>query len=368
VAIIYQEGSDGVPPYAKGKCPTDTIPNHSIQVESEVKVQDPSINGSASPIIPRRMRRYVWIVALCLVAMITSTFLVLQSGKMYTRMFPPAAPDEFNRSGVSAVVLHEWQNARADHEAIAFAVAQCFDWGDAYVFPGFLNKQLMLDMGPNGDRLPYKTREEENIKSLKLPSLSRAAIYLSDGIIRARMELAGVISYNDRVMRVLNIALIIIGAVTTTLISVKATAGSEQMKSRLYQTIGIAAIVLSALGTVVSGLNSFYNPQEKYTRNQKSLDMLKQLHVEVATAVSSQELDICREKMKDDSSKKVKEWSTRLAGIWNTWEITAQNQPRPDSISEPPTPPNPGNGNDPGARKSVTELSPNATFKPSAAN
>ena len=128
------------------------------------------------------------------------------------------------------------------------------------------------------------------------------------------MELAGVISYNDWVMRVLNIAIIIIGAITTTLISVKATAGSEQMKSRVYQIIGIAAIILSALGTMAAGLNSFYNPQQKYTQNQKSLDMLKHLHVEVASAVSSQDLDICHAKMSEDTNKMkmVKGWSARL--------------------------------------------------------
>src|SRR6266566_706275 len=158
----------GSSPSAKGECPMATIPPPSTPTESELQEQDPRAEGSASPTTPRGVRRCVWVVALGLVAMIMSTFLVLQSGKMFNRMFPPSAPDEFNRSGVSAVVLHEWQNARADHEAIAVAVAQCFDWGDAYVYPGFLNKQLMLDMGPNGDRLRYtKTQEEAHIKSLK---------------------------------------------------------------------------------------------------------------------------------------------------------------------------------------------------------
>jgi hypothetical protein len=308
--------------------------------------------------------------------MIMSPFLVLHAGHMWHRMFPPSAPDEFPRAGVSAVVLHEWQNARADHEAIAVTVAQCFDWGDAYVSPGFLNKQLMLDMGPTGDRLRYpKTPDAAPSKSLKLPSFLRAAIYLSDAITRARVELAGALSSNACVMRVLNIAMIIIGAITTTLISVKATAGSEQMKSSLYQIIGIAAIILSALGTMASGLNSFYNPQEQYSRHQKSLDMLKQLHVEVASAVSSQDLDMCRAKMTEDASKKVKDWSARLAGIWQASETTAQSgkhlppaldnlPPRLNSPSEPDSTPGPGNGKDSVTMKSVSELGPNPTLTP----
>jgi Protein of unknown function (DUF4231) len=151
----------------------------------------------------------------------------------------------------------------------------------------------------------------------------------------------------------LNMVVIVIGAITTTLISVKATAGTNQTNTRLYQIIGIAAIILSALGTMASGLNSFYNPQDKYARHQKSLYMLKQLHVEVASAVSSQDVDLCRATMKEPYITKVKDWSTRLAAILNASEITAQSgkNPPPGSENPPSRPlsnPEPDNNSGPG--------------------
>jgi hypothetical protein len=352
VATIHREGSEEVPPpYPQGECPMITMPPNSTPTAPEVPTQDPRPGVSDTPKIHQGARRRVWVAVLCLIAMTMGTFLMLKSGKFFDRVFPPSTPEEFNRSGVSAAVLREWKNARADHEAIALTVAQCLDLGDAYGHAGFLNKQLMLDLQPTGDRLRYAgAKEDLTAKPLKLTSFQRGAIYLSDTITRERIERAGVISHHYRVMNGLNMAIIIIGAITTTLISVKATASGDQVKNLLYQIIGITAIFLSAFGTIASGLNSFYNPQGQYTQHQKSLEMLKQLHVEVASAVSSQDVDRCRAPMAEDYGRKVKDWSARLASILNASETTAQSGKTPPGHDNTPTrPPGiPGPDNTPG--------------------
>ena len=263
VATIHREGSEEVPPpYPQGECPMTTMPPDSAPTAPEVPTQDPRPGALDTPKIHPGARRRVWVAVLFLIAMTMGTFLMMKSGKFFDRVFPPPTPEEFNRSGVSAAVLREWKNARADHEAIALTVAQCLDLGDAYGHAGFLNKQLMLDLEPTDDRLRYAgAKEDLTAKPLKLTSFQRGAIYLSDTITRERIERAGVISHHYRVMNGLNMAIIIIGAITTTLISVKATASGDQVKNLLYQIIGITAIFLSAFGTIASGLNSFYNPR-----------------------------------------------------------------------------------------------------------
>jgi hypothetical protein len=335
------------------------LPPHSSPTAPEGQAQEPQAGVSDPSTPPRRGWRCSWVVALGLVTLTMVTFLVLPSEKMLASVFPSSAPDDMPRAGVSAMVRHEWQNARADHEAIAATVAQCLDTGVASGHPGVLQQHLRLDLEPNGERLRSpKLPDAAPAKALQLPGFHRATLYLSDAITRARMDLAGHISANEWLMRVFNIALVIIGALTTTFISVKATASGDQMKSRLYQLIGIAAIVLSALGTMASGLNAFYTPQEKYTRHQKALEMLKHLHVEVAATVSSQDLDLCRAKMTDDTRKKVKDWTTRFAGIWTAAETTVQGghtPPRLPSPLEPDPAPRPGTDKDPVTTKPVSE-------------
>jgi hypothetical protein len=146
--------------------------------------------------------------------MTMGTFLLLRARTFVDRVSPPSTPEEVHRSGVSAAVLREWKHARADHAAIALTVAQCLELGDAYGQAGFLNKQLLLDLEPTGDRLRYTgAKDDGSAKPLKLTNFQRGALYLSDAITRERMERAGVISHHYRVMNGLNLAIIIIGAI-----------------------------------------------------------------------------------------------------------------------------------------------------------
>jgi hypothetical protein len=145
-----------------------------------------------------------------------------------------------------------------------------------------------------------------------MTSFHRAALYLSNAVARARIEAMGSAHDSYSRMQSFQIATVILGAVTTILISIKSTSIDN---TRLSLLIGILAIIFSSVGTGTSALNSFYSPREGYIRNQKSLSVLKKLHVEIATTVSSQaEFDTCTATT-EESSKKVKEWSARLGRL-----------------------------------------------------
>lgn len=74
--------------------------------------------------------------------------------------------------------------------------------------------------------------------------------------------------------------------------------------------------------------------------------MLKQLHVEVAAEMSGEmNADKCLQ-MTENSSKKLKDWSTRLTSIFNTSESTAQSEGKvtqtislSNGTTSPPAPP-----------------------------
>jgi hypothetical protein len=93
-------------------------------------------------------------------------------------------------------------------------------------------------------------------------------------------------------------------------------------------TIGILAMVFSSVGTGTSALNSFYNPREAFIRHQRSLSMLKQSHMVLATEVTGEiNADGCT-RMDGDRGQRVKdwsrEWSRRLALILTVSDTTAQ--------------------------------------------
>jgi len=213
----------------------------------------------------------------------------------------------------SIAALQEWQTARADHQAIVFAVVPCLQMATLSDQPGPLSSELLLAVLPTGEnQRPLTVNQDTSHMPLKMTSFHRAAIYLSHAVARARVEAMGSAHDSYSRMQYFQIATVIIGAITTILISIKSTSIDN---TRLSLLIGILAIIFSSVGTATSALNSFYSPREGYIKNQKSVSILRKLHMDIATTVSSQaESDTCT-RMTEDNSKKVKEWSKQLGDL-----------------------------------------------------
>jgi hypothetical protein len=118
-------------------------------------------------------------------------------------------------------------------------------------------------------------------------------------------------------------AIVIIGAVTTILISPKSIMTADDSQKTLSLKIGIFAILVSSVGTAASALNSFYGPREAYLKAEQSLAALRQLHSDIAIQIGSiREPQSKREcpsfdpaNKEDPLYKQVQDWKTKLAAI-----------------------------------------------------
>jgi hypothetical protein len=327
-----------------------------IETGNRQEVRSGASNGSntAGGAPPPRHYALLIFFSICIIAAIATLVGVGMKSKSIVQLRSALHTDEYDFSNSSVATIQEWQSTLADHEAIAFTVAQCLDLEDLYFQPRFIKEQLMLNLFPNGVFRHYSegsskdnTSVNSNGKPFKLTSSQRAVIYLSNAISRARVEMADSVDDNYNRMKNLQIVIIIIGAITTLLISIKSMSNDN---ANIYFIIGLFAITFSSAGTAMSALNSFYAPREAYIRNQKSLSMLKQLHVEVAVESSNEMNGENCQSVPLEFKKQVKDWSTRLAAILNTPETPTQGEgkvtqitnPSGGNSTQPPAPGSPG--------------------------
>jgi len=93
---------------------------------------------------------------------------------------------------LSPAALQEWQTARADHQAIVFAVVPCLQVATVSGQPSPLSSELLLAMLPTGENQRHLTvNQDTSSAALKMTSFHRAAIYLSHAVARARVEAMG---------------------------------------------------------------------------------------------------------------------------------------------------------------------------------
>jgi hypothetical protein len=207
-------------------------------------------------------------------------------------------------------VSHEWRLVYAEHKNIAEAVAACS--GITYLTgqPASIREQLRLDVLPDGGRRgedEAKTGASKEIKEIAfaepkgsftepkapaaagvpLSNYARTAIYLSDGIVRSRIESANNAYYNHRVMVAFQWIIVFIGALTTILISLKSIMTTDGDMKTWSLRIGIAAILCSSIDTATSALNAFYGPREAYLKAERSIAALRQLHSDIAIQIGS---------------------------------------------------------------------------------
>ena len=205
-------------------------------------------------------------------------------------------------------VAHEWRVASAEHKNVAEAVAACSGITNLAGQPVFIREQLRLDMLPDGGRRSQEeakggatkevkeiafaepkgaTAESRGPTGFSLSNYARTAIYLSDEITRSRIESANNAYVNHWVMILFQWAIVIIGAVTTILISLKSIMTADGDMKTWSLRIGIAAILCSSIGTATSALYAFYGPREAYLKAERSIAALRQLHSDIAIQIGS---------------------------------------------------------------------------------
>jgi hypothetical protein len=257
-------------------------------------------------------------------------------------------------------VAHEWRLASAEHKNIAEAVAACSGTTNFAALPASVREQLRLDILPDGakrgedDRKPSVFRETVALDSrsfaaeprgetsLSLSNYARAAIYLSDEISRSRIESANNAYVNHWVMVGFQWVIVLIGALTTILISLKSIMTADGQQRAWSLRIGIAAILCSSIGTATSALNSFYGPRETYLKAERSLAALRQLHSDIAIQIGSirepqgkKECPSFDPANKDDALyKQVQDWKTKLGVIVNASD-SGSSYPSETSVPDP---------------------------------
>jgi hypothetical protein len=229
--------------------------------------------------------------------------------------------------------------ARAQHFSIAVAVTRCSPDVDLTGnLPATIVASLMLGLEPTGELM--WPNDEERLATAPKPRLElnnyQASIFvLSDAISRARMQIAGIVVDSKAKMELYQWTLIILGAITTILVSIKSMSSE---RTPVFVAIGILAIITSALGTACSGIISFYSPNDTYVRSERALLQLRQLHTdlsfEVASAVALCE-PIKSESPDDLRTKRLRDLSTRLTEILNASGTGTSVQNPTGSTSSP---------------------------------
>jgi hypothetical protein len=174
---------------SEGKASAEVKPTKSTANTDDAGV--PTTTNKISPPKLDRLRPLAW-MSLGIVLVIGLASLYVGPISLWNAVF-----DNSNRylepSRESPAALQEWQMARADHDIIAAAIAACSKIFNLSVQPNYIRAQLRLDVGPSGESVRLGNREERDLKlsaNLILSNFHRAAIYLSDAIVRARTESA----------------------------------------------------------------------------------------------------------------------------------------------------------------------------------
>jgi hypothetical protein len=205
---------------------------------------------------------------------------------------------------------------------VAVAVARCFPDVDLTGnLPATIVASLMLGLEPTGELMWPDAEELVGSKpapKLELNNYQASILVLSDAISRARMQIASIVADSKAKMEFYQWTLIILGAITTILVSIKSMSNE---RTPVFVVIGVLAIISSALGTACSGIISFYSPNDTYVRSERALLQLRQLHTDLSFEVASA-VALCKpinsENPDDLKTKSLKDLSTRLTEILHT--------------------------------------------------
>jgi hypothetical protein len=278
------------------------------------------------------LRRFALVVGTILfaLAVAVASFWILVSRYDHGPGQPPAAradgKDDRRAWKPPRTVAHEEWRARSDHKNVAEAVAACSGIGNIDRQPPAVLNALRIRPPPKrNDPTPKegttvgigKDAEAPAQDSSATPSLSnyaRAAIYLSSSIEQLRIEAAYAAASSHKAMNIFQWAIVVIGAVTTILISFKSIISGDEALKTYSRSIGFAAIFFSAIGTATAALNSFYGPREAHLKAEQSLATLRRLQSDIAIQLASMKEcpSFDPSKPGDPSSKQVQDWKNKL--------------------------------------------------------
>ena len=202
------------------------------------------------------------------------------------------------------------------HFNIALQISHCFPGLDFSKgidgLPGKAVIAFMLNMQPNGEE---RWGDNTGLGPDIVPTnLQRTVLTISRAATAERGELAASAAESRRTMLLYQWLIVIVGAMTTILVSIKAMSNATT-DNRTYFVIGILAVVFSAVGTGLASINSFTGPSEAYIRAERGLLQARQLHQELELQ-AAQETDLCRDfdpdKTDDPRAKRLADFSGRL--------------------------------------------------------
>jgi hypothetical protein len=197
------------------------------------------------------------------------------------------------QNGLTAAAYDEWNAAKTDHDVVVSVAEQC-RLESAKLTPKLTVPAPLLTIIPTELRgtapVNDRTSGAERKVEVETPSYMLAAIILSNEIGRSRVDVAGNKTRDNAWMQIIEWALVLIGAITTVLISIKSLTAE---RSSVFTAIGIAGIIFSTLGTSLAAINSFYSPRSIYERDERTLSNLRSLHLQLVNGLT-REPDLCQ--------------------------------------------------------------------------
>ena len=274
-------------------------------------------------ILPRFISLVLVLTPLAGMVLVLCTLLWVGIRPTYKSLVP-------DQNGRLPAYFQELDSANNEHRAIVQTIAACLAKAGRDVVD---DPFVRIDPGQS---------HEVNLAAIQrvtqLPGYLDAALYLSYEMAFGRGQLAGQVVTEHLIMQVFEWTIVATGLFTTILISVKAFASP---RSRDYMLMAVAAIVLSAFGTAVSTLNSFYTPRIEFERSERSLANLRTLHWNLAASVTRQN-DPCRDKKgrTDWRMRKIRDLTNGFVAIMGAPERSpsADEDDPTDTDQSPPAP------------------------------
>ncbi len=208
-------------------------------------------------------------------------------------------------------VMSEWRAARGDHQIVALSIATCAGLGDSDSMPRNVFSSLRLDLQPNGSHFigaqtsstPGAKEQNAAVPQPRKPSSlvgdQMTMVVLSDAAARARIAAADGAASNYEGVKIFGWYTVLISGLATLFITLKSSMNPRRVRQPdeairwgdvdTYRNaaigfLGIAAIILSTAGTVLTGVKQFYEPTAAYARNTAALVKARQLHQDIILA------------------------------------------------------------------------------------
>jgi hypothetical protein len=258
----------------------------------------------------------------------------------------------------------EYGSARSDHAAIALEIGQCYTgYRDPSKWSTPTRAVLLFNLRQQAMR---PSRIGDTSASGEPPALNpfhTAAISYSDRVSRDRVYFRKELEDNRWMANLYQKLILLIGALATIAIGVKAILPNDGKRQNLSITVGICALSLSAAGTAVSSMSSFDGSQAIALRDQRTLSQLQQLHWRVASDVL-EKTDLCKTPTSDPGKamEQVDAWKARLETILDS---AVESVSQPGDLSRQ-TPTLPATSRPPQGSDAPTTTSPNPSANASA--